>query len=150
MTTSARWRKGCGRPSTGHPKWKRAMSGVEEGLREEAARAASLLTRVAQTRVPALTLREVGTVRSVARGTARIAGLPGVASEEIVEFSGGVTGFAFNLDPDEVGVILLGDERQIAAGDEVRRTGRVADVPVGPALLGRVIDPTGAPLDGRG
>src|SRR5690606_19673086 len=82
--------------------------------------------------------------------TARIAGLSGVASEEIVEFSGGVTGFAFNLDPDEVGVILLGDERQIAAGDEVRRTGRVADVPVGPALLGRVIDPTGAPLDGRG
>src|SRR5690606_40323230 len=72
-------------PSTGHPMRNRAMSGVEEGLRGEAARAASLLTRVAQTRVPALTLREVGTVRSVARGTARIAGLSGVASERSEE-----------------------------------------------------------------
>src|SRR5690606_34983321 len=95
-------------------------------------------------------LREIGTVRSVTRATARVTGLPGVASEELVELASGVTGFAFNLDPDEVGVILLGDGRAIRAGDEVRRTGRVADVPVGPGLLGRVVDPLGAPRDGRG
>jgi F-type H+/Na+-transporting ATPase subunit alpha len=72
------------------------------------------------------------------------------SAEELVEFRGGVLGQAFNLDEDEVGVILLGDSRSLAAGDEARRTGRVTDVPVGHALIGRVIDPTGRPRDRRG
>ncbi len=123
---------------------------AEDALRRELERAGTLLSRAAAARPPELVLREVGTVRSVARGTARVSGLPHLASEELVEFSGGVTGFAFNLDPDEVGVILLGEGRGIRAGDEVRRTGRVTDVPVGAAMLGRVVDPTGAPRDGKG
>lgn len=126
------------------------MAYAEGALRAEAARAAEALARAAERSAPALALREVGTVKSVAHGTARVAGLPGVGAEELVEFDGGVTGFAFNLDPEEVGVILLGDGRDISAGDEVRRTGRVTDIPVAPGLLGRVVDPTGAPLDGRG
>ena len=123
---------------------------AEKALRGELERAEAILSRAAEARPRELALREVGTVRSIARGIARISGLPGLASEELVEFTGGVAGFAFNLDPDEVGIILLGEGRGIRAGDEVRRTGRVTDVPVGPAMLGRVIDPTGAPRDGRG
>jgi len=123
---------------------------AEKALRGELERAEAILSRAAEARPRELALREVGTVRSIAGGIARISGLPGLASEELVEFTGGVTGFAFNLDPDEVGVILLGEGRGIRAGDEVRRTGRVTDVPVGPAMLGRVIDPTGAPRDGKG
>src|SRR5690606_19965405 len=111
------------------------MTEAEDVLRREAARVAAILTRAAEETPVRLTLEEVGTVRSVSHGTARISGLPGLGSEELVEFAGGVTGFAFNLDPDEVGVILLGEGRDIAAGDEVRRTGRVTDVPVGPGLL---------------
>jgi len=126
------------------------VESAEKVLREEAARAGAILARTAERNLPRLALQEVGTVRSVSHGTARVAGLPGVGAEEVVEFSGGGTGIAFNLDPDDVGVILLGDGRGIAAGDEVRRTGRVTDVPVGPGLLGRVIDPTVAPLAGAG
>lgn len=126
------------------------MTKADEALRGELMRAEAILSQAAEAFSPELTLREIGTVRSVARGTARVSGLPGVGAEELVEFSSGVTGLAFNLDPDEVGIILLGDGRAISAGDEVRRTGRVADVPVGPGLLGRVIDPTGAPRDGAG
>ncbi len=122
----------------------------EEVLRGESGRAAAILSRAAELSRPELTIQEVGRVHSVARGTARVVGLPGIRAEELVQFPGGVNGFAFNLDPDEVGVILLGDGRLIAAGDEVHRTGRVADVPVGPGLLGRVVDPTGAPRDGAG
>src|SRR5690606_2981360 len=126
------------------------MSTPEEALRRELARTEAILARAASAPSPGLTLREIGTVRSVTRGTARVSGLPDVGAEELVELSGGVMGLAFNLDPDEVGVILLGDGRAVSAGDEVRRTGRVADVPVGPGLLGRVVDPTGAPRDGKG
>src|SRR5690606_19908405 len=109
-----------------------------------------MLSRAIEAGPADLAITEVGTVQSVTRGIARISGLPGLGSEELVEFSGGVTGLVFNLDPGEVGIILLGEGRHISAGDDVRRTGRVADVPVGPALLGRVVDPTGAPLDNAG
>lgn len=126
------------------------MSIADDVLRDEPERAAAILERAAQAVPTKLSLREVGTVRSLSRGTARVAGLPGIGSDELVEFAGGVLGFAFNLDAHDVGVILLGDGRAISAGDEVRRTGRVTDVPVGPGLLGRVIDPTGAPRDGAG
>jgi len=99
---------------------------------------------------PSLAAREVGVVLGVAPGIVRVSGLPGVGFEELVQFPGGLLGMAFNLDPDEVGVVLLGDYGELRAGDEVTRTGRVMDVAVGPALVGRVIDPLGSPLDGRG
>jgi len=100
--------------------------------------------------VPRFAPREVGYVASVSTGIARVTGLPGVGFEELVEFSNGTLGIAFNVDPDEIGVVLLGDHLDLHAGDEVRRTGRVMDVGVGEALLGRVIDPLGKPLDGLG
>jgi F-type H+-transporting ATPase subunit alpha len=97
-----------------------------------------------------LTPHEVGVVTKVSTGIATFVGLPSVGYEEIVAFPGGLLGIAFNLDEEEVGVILLGDYQNLHAGDEVRRTGRVMDVPVGDSLLGRVIDPLGNPLDGKG
>jgi F-type H+-transporting ATPase subunit alpha len=99
---------------------------------------------------PQLTPREVGTVISVATGTAKVSGLPGVGFEELVKFPGDVLGIAFNVDEDEIGVVLLGEYQDLHAGDEVERTGRVMDVAVGDELLGRVIDPLGRPLDGKG
>jgi F-type H+/Na+-transporting ATPase subunit alpha len=109
-----------------------------------------VLDDIAVAQQPVLRLREIGEVLSVAHGTARLAGLPGVRSEELVAFPDGVLGMAFNLDEDEVGVILLGDSSTLHAGAEARRTGRVVDVPVGHGVLGRTVDPTGRPLDGRG
>ena len=99
---------------------------------------------------PALVPREVGTVTSVFTGIARVNGLPGVGFEELLLFPGGLSGIAFNLDEDGVDVVLLGDHTHLHAGHEVQRTGRVMDVAVGDALLGRVIDPLGRPLDGGG
>jgi F-type H+-transporting ATPase subunit alpha len=96
------------------------------------------------------TPREVGTVTSVATGIAMVSGLPSVGFEELVKLPGGVLGIAFNVDEDEVGVVLLGEYWLVHAGDEVERTGRVVDVVVGDGLIGRVIDPLGEPLDGRG
>ncbi|MEJ2191993.1 MAG: alternate F1F0 ATPase, F1 subunit alpha [Nitrospirota bacterium] len=98
----------------------------------------------------AVEVRERGTVVSVGRGVARVAGLEGARSEELLAFPGGVYGIAFNLDPGSVGAILLGESPELAAGSDVRRTGRVVDVPVGDALLGRVVDAIGRPLDGKG
>jgi len=99
---------------------------------------------------PQLVPREVGTVASVSTGIARVRGLPHVGFEELIEFPGGLSGIAFNLDEDGVDVVLLGDHAHVHAGQEVQRTGRVMDVAVGDALLGRVIDPLGRPLDGAG
>ncbi len=99
---------------------------------------------------PELTPREVGTVTRVSTGIARVSGLPGVGFDELVIFPGDVFGIAFNVDEDEVGVVLLGDYWDLRAGEEVERTGRVMDVAVGDGLLGRVIDPLGRPLDGHG
>jgi F-type H+-transporting ATPase subunit alpha len=95
-------------------------------------------------------VREVGRVVEVGDGIARVYGLSGVMAGEMVEFPGGVSGQAFNLEEDSVGVIILGDYLGISEGDEVRSTGRLLSVPVGEAVLGRVVDPLGNPLDGRG
>ncbi len=95
-------------------------------------------------------VREVGRVIEVGDGIARVYGLSGVMSGEMVEFPGGVIGLAFNLEENSVGVIILGDFLSINEGDEVRSTGRLLRVPVGDAVLGRVIDPLGNPLDGGG
>lgn len=99
---------------------------------------------------PQLMPREVGTIASVSTGVARVSGLPGVGFEELVKFRSGGFGIAFNVDEDEVGVVLLCDFSHLHAGDEVERSGRVMDVAVGEGLLGRVIDPLGRPLDSRG
>ncbi len=99
---------------------------------------------------PNLTPHEVGTITRVSTGIANVSGLPGVGFEELVEFPNGVFGIAFNVDEEEVGVVLLGHCQQLHAGEEVARTGRVMDVAVGDALLGRVIDPLGRSLDGSG
>ena len=97
-----------------------------------------------------LSLREYGTVNFVGQGIARVQGLPGVQSEELIRFEGGRLGMAFNLHPEEVGVVLLDECSGIESGSEVWRTKRVLDVPVGEALLGRVVDPLGRPLDDAG
>ena len=98
----------------------------------------------------ALVARETGSIRSVAPGIARVAGLPGTGCDERLVFPGGAAGIAFTLDPGEIGVALLDNHARLQAGDTVERTGRVMDVPVGEGLLGRVIDPLGRPLDDRG
>ena len=108
------------------------------------------MRQVREAFTPQLTPQEVGTITSVSTGIAKVSGLPGVGFEELVTFPGDVLGIAFNLDADEIGVVLLGDYWHLHAGDEVRRTGRVMDVAVGDGLLGRVIDPLGRPLDGNG
>src|SRR5215813_4467434 len=95
-------------------------------------------------------VREVGRVLEVGDGIARVYGLSGVMSGEMVEFPNGTIGLAFNLEENSVGVIILGDYLEIAEGDEVRSTGRLLSVPVGDAMLGRVVDPLGNPLDGKG
>lgn len=99
---------------------------------------------------PQLTPHEVGTISSVSTGIARVSGIPNAGFEELLKFPGDLFGIAFNVDEDEIGVVLLGEYWHLHAGDEVERTGRVMDVAVGEGLLGRVIDPLGRPLDANG
>ena len=99
---------------------------------------------------PPLTAREVGTLSTVSTGIATVTGLPGIGFEELLNLPGGLFGIAFNVDADAIGVVLLGDYTDLHTGDEVERSGRVMDVGVGEALLGRVVDPLGRPLDGQG
>ena len=93
---------------------------------------------------------EVGQVLSVGDGIARVYGLDNVQAGEMVEFPGGIKGMALNLETDNVGVVLFGSDRSISEGDTVKRTGAIVEVPVGKGLLGRVVDPLGNPLDGKG
>ena len=93
---------------------------------------------------------EVGTVLQVGDGVARVYGISKVMASELVEFPNGVMGMVLNLEEDNVGVILFGDDRLVKEGDTVRRTGRIASVPVGEELLGRVVNPLGVPIDGKG
>ncbi len=93
---------------------------------------------------------EIGQVLSVGDGIARIHGLDKVQAGEMVEFPGGIKGMALNLETDNVGVVIFGNDRDIKEGDTVKRTGSIVDVPVGKGLLGRVVDPLGQPLDGKG
>ncbi len=93
---------------------------------------------------------EVGQVLSVGDGVARVHGLDKVQAGEMVEFPGGIRGMALNLETDNVGVVIFGDDRAIKEGDTVKRTGTIVDVPVGRGLLGRVVDGLGNPIDGKG
>ena len=92
--------------------------------------------------------REIGAVTSVSEGIVMVSGLPRAGFEELLKFPGDLYGIAYNIDEDEIGVILLGEDTQLNVGDEVERTGRVMDVLVGKALIGRVMNPLGAPTDG--
>jgi F-type H+-transporting ATPase subunit alpha len=98
----------------------------------------------------AVNVSETGSVISVGDGIARVYGLENVMAGEMVEFPHGVTGIALNLEEDQVGTVLLGEYQEIKEGDEVRRTGRIMSVPVGEALIGRVVDSLGQPIDGKG
>ena len=108
------------------------------------------ISHVREAFTPNLTPREIGIITNVSTGIARVSGLPSVGFEELVKFPGDVFGIAFNVDEDEIGVVLLGEYADLHAGNQVERTGRVMDVAVGKGLLGRVIDPLGRPLDGKG
>lgn len=108
------------------------------------------ISRTREAFTPKLAAREIGVITSVATGIAKVAGLPSVGFEELVRFPGDLLGIAFNVDENEIGVVLLGEYWHLNAGNEVERTGRVMDVAVGDGLLGRVIDPLGRPLDGKG
>ncbi|HPE32895.1 MAG TPA: F0F1 ATP synthase subunit alpha, partial [Parvularculaceae bacterium] len=93
---------------------------------------------------------EIGQVLSVGDGIARVYGLDNVQAGEMVEFANGVKGMALNLESDNVGVVIFGEDREIKEGDTVKRTKAIVDVPVGKGLLGRVVDPLGNPIDGKG
>ena len=113
----------------------------------------ALLDRIARARDayrPTLQAVESGRVLSVGTGVASVAGLPGVGCDELLRFERGAQGIAFNIDEDQIGVVLLDPSWRLSAGEAVERTGRVMDVAVGEPLIGRVIDPLGRPLDGRG
>jgi F-type H+-transporting ATPase subunit alpha len=94
-------------------------------------------------------LEETGRVLSIGDGIARVYGLKNIQAEEMVEFSSGLKGMALNLEPDNVGVVVFGNDKLIKEGDVVKRTGAIVDVPVGEGLLGRVVDALGNPIDGR-
>merc|ERR1712073_132827 len=99
---------------------------------------------------PAANLEETGRVLSIGDGIARVYGLKNIQAEEMVEFSSGLKGMALNLEPDNVGVVVFGNDKLIKEGDIVKRTGAIVDVPVGTEILGRVVDALGNPIDGKG
>lgn len=126
------------------------MNGQVESLQHAFDRAFAGVSQARQAFAPHLRPREVGTITSIATGIAKVSGLPGVGFEEVLKFPGDVYGIAFNVNEDEIGVVLLGDFWQLQAGDEVERRGHVMDVPVGDGLIGRIINPMGLPLDSKG
>ncbi len=95
-------------------------------------------------------LEEVGTILQVGDGIARVYGLNNVRSGELVEFENGVKAIALNLEEDNVGVVLMGEQGDIKEGDKVRRTGKIASIKVGEGMVGRVINTLGEPIDGQG
>jgi F-type H+/Na+-transporting ATPase subunit alpha len=111
---------------------------------------AEALRRNVESFKPSVEREEVGRVVEAGDGIARVKGLPGAMANELLEFPGGVLGLAFNLDEDQIGCIVLGESAQIEEGDLVKQTGRILSIPVGDGFLGRVIDPLGVPLDGKG
>jgi len=114
-----------------------------------------LLREIAAAEIKPLDIQEVGSILEVKDGTARVYGLASAMAGEMLEFASSesgetISGLALNLEEDSLGAVILGDYLQLREGDEVRRTGRVLEVPVGPALVGRVVNPLGQPLDGLG
>lgn len=121
-----------------------------DGLKEVFQETLNKIDNILETHSVELVAEQIGTVISVGRGIARVEELYGVQAEEVVRFSSGLLGLVFNLDPGEVGVIVLGASAGVHSGERVHPSGRLVDIPVGDALLGRVIDAAGKPLDGKG
>ncbi len=117
---------------------------------KEMEKIAALLQERIEQFEPAITTRDIGTVTELGDGIARASGLSNVQMSELVTFPSGVPGIAFDLNADNVGIIILGDYTTIEEGQSVQRTGRIVSVPVGPELLGRVVDALGRPIDGKG
>src|SRR4030095_16672853 len=111
---------------------------------------ASVIQQEIETYESQLDVREVGTVLEVGDGIARVYGLSGCMSGGMIAFPSGVVGVAFNLEENSVGVTILGDYLEIEEGDEVKALGKLLSVPVGDAVMGRVLEPLGNPLDGKG
>jgi F-type H+/Na+-transporting ATPase subunit alpha len=111
---------------------------------------AEALRRNVESFTPSVEREEVGRVVEAGDGIAQVKGLPRAMANELLEFPGGVLGLAFNLDEDQIGCIVLGESAQIEEGDLVKQTRRILSIPVGDGFLGRVIDPLGNPLDGKG
>jgi len=126
------------------------MNGPSANLQTVLDRAFAGLSHARETYSAQISPREIGTITRVSTGIAMVSGLPGVGFEELIAFPRGVFGIAFDVGEEEIGVVLLGDYWHLRAGDEVQRTGRVMDVGVGDGALGRVMDPLGRPLDGKG
>lgn len=126
------------------------MSAPVEDLKRSIDRAFAGTEKARKEYTPLLMPQEIGIITDVSSGVVKISGLPSVGFEELISFPGGEFGIAFNLDEKEIGVVLFGESRRLHVGDEVARTGRVMDVAVGDGLRGRVIDPLGRPLDGKG
>jgi F-type H+-transporting ATPase subunit alpha len=122
------------------------MTSLNEALKN----AVAGLAKTRESFLPGLAADEVGTVTTITQGIATVSGLTGVGYDELIEFPDNLYGIAFNLDQDEVGIVLLGACNHMSAGAEVRRTGRVMDIPVGDGTIGRVIDPLGRALDEKG
>ncbi|GAA5855293.1 hypothetical protein JCM8547_009020 [Rhodosporidiobolus lusitaniae] len=116
--------------------------------------AASEVASILESRISGSTagadVQETGRVLTIGDGIARVYGLRNVQAEEMVEFASGVRGMCLNLEADNVGVTIFGNDREIREGDAVKRTGAIVDIPVGPAMLGRVVDALGNPIDGKG
>jgi len=143
------WKKALfSMPSPGKPTTAEKTS--DQPLRQAMEDTFSLFDESLNDTQPKLAAREVGRVLSVGQGVARVSGLPGVQAEELIRFPDGVLGLAYNLDPEEVGVVLLGPSQGLAAGCLAHRTGRILDVPVGEQLIGRVVNVLGHPLDQAG
>ena len=108
------------------------------------------LRRNVESFTPSVEREEVGRVVETGDGIARVKGLPNAMANELLEFPGGILGLAFNLDVDEIGCVILGESEHIEEGSLVKQTGKILSVPVGDGFLGRVIDPLGEPIDGKG
>ena len=126
------------------------MSNTEIHLREIYDGSFGLLDQIVEQQRGGMRIEEIGTITEIGHGVARIAGLPDVCADELLQIAGSHYGLAFNLLRNEVGCVLLDAAEGIHAGTEVRRTHRVFEIAVGPEVLGRIVDPVGRPLDHRG
>jgi len=131
-----------------------ALRELSTGSVAQAAGASAEVSTILEERILGLSttanLEETGRVLSIGDGIARVYGLKNIQAEEMVEFSSGLKGMALNLEPDNVGIVVFGNDKLIREGDVVKRTGAIVDVPVGDEVLGRVVDALGNPIDGKG
>lgn len=127
-----------------------STSSQQCGAKASSGEISSILEERILNAAPVANMEETGRVLSIGDGIARVYGLKNIQAEEMVEFSSGLKGMALNLEPDNVGVVVFGNDKLIKEGDVVKRTGAIVDVPVGMELLGRVVDALGVPIDGKG